>query len=199
MAQQSRSSRNIDAQAENPGSFSGFADSLRRYMSAWPVLVACLIGPLTKYFHLVPVYKDHENILAAITALYGFLLAAALFYYRPMFARSQSKRRQSRTRNNVVLMLPAVLLGLSIGSFFRYTVVVKDSIRSQRERLVELVDPAQLSAEQILARTDLTNIPNSDSLLLWYLATFLAAETSLVLMALSEYLRTPSTPATPGT
>ena len=199
MAQQSRSSRNIDAQSENPGSFSGFADFLRRYMSAWPAIVACLIGPLTKYFHLVPVYKDQENILAAITALYGFLLAAALFYYRPMFARSQRRRRQSRTRNNVVLMLPAVLLGLSIGSFFRYTVVVKDSVRSQRERLVELVDPSQLSAEQILARTDLTNIPNGDSLLVWYLATFLAAETSLVLMALSEYLLTPSMPATPGT
>lgn len=160
-------------------------------MSAWPALIACLIGPITKYLHLVPIYKDHENVLAAITALYGLLLAAALFYYRPAFMQPKRSRRQTRgLSSKAVLLLPAVLLAASIGSFFRYTVLVRDSIRTQRGRLAELVEPSQLSAEQILARTDFANIPHSSGLLRWYLATFLAAETSLIMMALSEYLKT---------
>jgi hypothetical protein len=159
-------------------------------MSAWPVLIACLIGPLTKYLHLVPIYRDHENLLASVTALYGLLLAAALFYYRPAFIQAKRSRRGRKVVSKAVLLLPAVLLAVSIGSFFRYTALVQDSIRTERGRLSELVEPSQLSAEQILARTDFTNIPSGGGLLRWYLATFLAAETSLIMMALSEYLKT---------
>ena len=183
---------------DDHGTFSGFAHFLRRYMSAWPVLLAVLIGPLTKYLHLVPIYKDHENVLAGVTALYGFLLAAALFYYRPAVVLPQRARRPAQGwsdkawSDKLILLLPAALLALSIGSFFRYTLVVQASIRTERGSLAEFVEPSQLSAEQILARTDLTNIPNGNELLVWYLAMFLAAETSLVVMALAEYLRTGS-------
>jgi hypothetical protein len=66
---------------------------------------------------------------------------------------------------------------------------VQESIRIERSGITSLVEPSQLSAEEILLRTDLTNIPDGNALMMWYLATFLAAETSLVIMALSEYLR----------
>src|SRR5579862_4363383 len=108
MTQPSRSATPRSRHPDNQGTFSGFAHFLKRYMSAWPVLIACLIGPITKYLHLVPVYKDHENVLACVTALYGFLLAAALFYYRPAFVRS--RRQAGRLGDKVVLLLPAVLL-----------------------------------------------------------------------------------------
>jgi len=68
------------------GDLPGFVRFLRRYMSAWPILIAGLIGPMTKYFALIPVYKDQQNLLAFLTSMYGFLLAAALFYYRPVIA-----------------------------------------------------------------------------------------------------------------
>jgi hypothetical protein len=195
MTQQSSSTESQRARPDKNGTFNGFAQFLRRYMSAWPVLIAVLIGPMTKYLHLMPVYKDHENVLACVTTLYGFLLAAALFYYRPVFVRSQRSSRQAPgLSDKVVLLVPAVLLAVSIGSFFRYTVLAQDSIRTERGTLAEFVEPSQLSTEQILARTDFTNIPNSNSLLTWYLAMFLAAETSLVVMALTEYLRTVTGP-----
>ena len=200
MTQQSHSARPQPARPDNSGTLYGFAHFLRRYMSAWPVLIAVLIGPMTKYLHLMPVYKDHENVLACVTTLYGFLLAAALFYYRPAFDRSRRSRQGARgVGDKLVLLLPAVLLAVSIGSFFRYTMLAQDSIRTERGGLTEFVVPSQLSSEQILARTDFTNIPNGSSLLIWYLAMFLAAETSLVVMALGEYLRTVSSPAARGT
>jgi len=149
------------------------------------VLIACLIGPITKYLHWVPIYKDHINILAAITSLYGFLIAAALFYYRPAFIRSV---RPTRLAEKLVVLLPLVLLAASISAFFRYNSLVQESIRIERGGISSLVEPSQLSAEEILLRTDLTNIPDGNALMMWYLATFLAAETSLVIMALSEYL-----------
>jgi hypothetical protein len=203
MVQRSRSAKPAH---DDHGTFGGFAHFLRKYMSAWPVLIAVLIGPITKYLHLVPTYKDHENLLAAVTALYGFLLAAALFYYRPALVRPPRARRAARGSpaarrmliwgDTLVLLLPAALLALSIGSFFRYTSTVQASIRAERGSLAEFVEPSQLSAEQILARTDLTNIPNGNELLVWYLTMFLAAETSLVVMALAEYLRTGSPSST---
>jgi hypothetical protein len=189
MAQSTRSVRPGPAHFNTHGTFAGFAHFLRKYMSAWPVLIACLIGPITKYLHWVPIYKDHINILAAITSLYGFLIAAALFYYRPAFIRSVRPRRQWHRRSeSLVVLLPLVLLAASITAFFRYNSLVQESIRTERGGISSLVEPSQLSAEEILLRTDLTNIPDGNALMMWYLATFLAAETSLVIMALSEYL-----------
>ena len=189
MAQSTRSVGAGSAQNNHYGTFAGFAHFLRKYMSAWPVLIACLIGPITKYLHWVPIYKDHVNILASITSLYGFLIAAALFYYRPAFIRSVRPRRQTRRiAERLVVLLPIVLLGASIGAFFRYNFLAQESIRIERSSITSLVEPSQLSAEEILLRTDLTNIPDGNALMMWYLATFLAAETSLVIMALSEYL-----------
>jgi hypothetical protein len=167
-----------------------FTQFLRRYLSAWPVIVACLIGPVTKYLHLVPIYRDHENVLAGVTALYGFVVAAALFYYRPTF-RLASGRRKAGLRGRIVLLLPAVLILASIGALFRYIVLVQDSIRVQRDQFRELgVEASQLGARDILARSDLTNIPNGTALVAWHLAAFLAAETSLVVMALVEFTKT---------
>lgn len=192
MDRQARLPRAKPRRSDTNGTFPEFAKFLRRYMSVWPVLLACLIGPIAKYLHLLPIYKDHENLLASLTALYGLLLAAALFYYRPAFLQPKRSRRSGKIAGNVVLLLPAALLVVSIGSFFRYTALVQNSIRTERGRLIELVEPSQLSAEEILARTDFANIPDGGRLLHWYLMTFLAAETSLVLMALSEYLKTKS-------
>ncbi|MBV8845386.1 MAG: hypothetical protein JO307_21465 [Bryobacterales bacterium] len=167
----------------------GFAQFLKRYLSAWSVMVACLIGPVTKYLHLLPIYKDHENVLASTTALYGFIIAAALFYYRPTL-RVQTGRRKNTLRSRIVLALPALLILFSVGSLFRYVTMVQDSIRLQRDQYIQLgVTTSQLGAKDILARTDLTNIPNGTGLIAWYLCGFLAAETSLVVMALVEFAR----------
>jgi hypothetical protein len=172
------------------GNLQGFVRFLRRYMSAWPVLVAALIGPMTKYFALVPVYKDQQNLLASITSLYGFLFAAALFYYRPVVAARPYGAPGDRQARTFTLMAyaPAVLIAVSIASIFRYVTLVQTSIGLQRQALSELVVRDQLGTEQILRLTDFINIPNGNALVAWYLAAFLAAETSLVLMALAEYL-----------
>jgi hypothetical protein len=185
-------SKSASSRAAQRDTLPGFAQFLKRYLSAWPVILACLIGPVTKYLHLLPVYKDHENVLASVTALYGFIVAAALFYYRPVF-RLQSGRRKATLRARVVLLLPAVLIILSVASLFRYVGLVQDSVRQQRDTYRELgVETLQLGANDILARTDLTNIPNGTVLIAWYLAGFLAAETSLVVMALVEFAKSES-------
>lgn len=174
--------------AEAGGTLSGFAAYLRRYMGAWPVLLACLIGPITKYLHLLPAYKDHENILAGTTSLYGFLLAAALFYYRPALAAGGKSGSEGKRR--AILWLPSLLIAASLALLFGYVFEVQVSVRVRRELLQEVVEPSQLSTPQILARTDFTNIPNGGELLGLYLAAFLTAETSLVVMALAEFVRT---------
>jgi hypothetical protein len=163
------------------GTLQGFARFLRQYMKAWPVLIACTIGPLNKYFQVVPTYKAHEDLLAGATSLYGFLFAAALFHYRPSINRAKL----------LSMLLPAILLAVSIGSLFRYATVVQDSVHQKRDLAGSLgVEASQLATGEILARSAFENIPRGTELLAWYLTSFLAAETSLVLMALAEYLKT---------
>ena len=162
----------------NEATFAGFSKFLRQYLRAWPVLVACLIGPISKYLRLVQMYAAQENLAAGIAAVYGFLLAAALFYYRPALLRGALLRK----------LLPASLIVLSIASLLRYTVALRDSISQQTDLASRLgVEASQLSSAEILARTGFQNIPHGSSLLAWYLAAFFAAESAVIVLALLEY------------
>lgn len=159
--------------------FAGFTEYLSQYAKAWPLLIACLVGPMNKYLHAVPVYKAHENLLAGATSLYGFLLAAALFHYRPVLFKIKP----------LAMAIPAVLIAVSALTLLHYYVLVQASVREQGALLGELgVIASQLSTEDILSRTGFENIPRGVELLCWYLGGFLAAETSLVTLALSEYV-----------
>jgi hypothetical protein len=147
-------------------------------MRAWPILIACLIGPLNKYFHLVPMYRSQENVATGIVSIYGFLFAAALLHYRPALFR---KRLLSK-------LLPVVLIVASVGSLAWYTVLIQNSIRKETELARELgVRADQLTSEQILSRTSLQNVPIGSALLAWYLMSFFGAETALIVFALAEY------------
>ena len=157
------------AREKRLGNLQGFVRFLRRYMSAWPILVAVLIGPMTKYFALVPVYKDQQNLLASVTSLYGFLFAAALFYYRPAIAARPYRAagdRQPRTRA-VMAYAPAALIAVSMVSIMRYVTLVQTSIALQQQALKQLVSSDQLGTEQILKLTDFINIPNDNALVAW--------------------------------
>jgi hypothetical protein len=175
------SSRSAKAKAEG---FAGFAGFLRRYLSAWPILAACLIGPIAKYLRLLPVYKDHENMFAATTSLYGLVIAAALFFYRPV------ARRLRASRSIAQAWAPLALIVISAGCLFLYLYLIQESIREKRETIAGFVPQEQTQSREILARTDLTNIPKGDALFVSYLGMFFAAETALVLMALREYAAT---------
>ena len=158
----------------------GFAQFFRGYLKTWPVLTACLIGPLNKYFHLIPMYRAQENLLTAIVFVYGFLFTASLLHYRPALLR----------RRTLLKLLPALLILVSIGSLTLYTVLIQASIRKETELARELgVRSDQLASEQILSRTSLQNVPNGSALLIWYLVAFFGAETGLVILALEEYGR----------
>lgn len=159
-------------------SLADFSRFFRGYLKAWPVLIACLIGPMSKYFHLVPMYASHENLATGIVFVYGFLFAAALFYYRPALVQKRTLAR----------LLPAILILLSIGSLFWYSVLIENSIRQETDLVRRLgVRSDELASEQILSRTSLQSIPNGTALLAWYLASFFSAETGLILLALNEY------------
>jgi hypothetical protein len=152
-------------------------------MGAWPVLLACLIGPLSGYLGLLPVYADHKNILSAATSLYGVAIAAALFSYRP------AVRRARRKDPAVWRWAPLVLLAASAVCLFLYLETVQRSIVEKREEIRGFVPAEQLRSEEILARTDWTNIPSGMQLTAIYLTVFFCAETALVLLALREYGR----------
>jgi len=87
-----------------------------------------------------------------------------------------------------MMLVPIVLIAASIVSVLRYTTLVQTSISSRRQVLTQLITSDQLGTTEILKRTDFTNIPNGNALVMWYLAAFLSAETSLVVMALAEYV-----------
>lgn len=160
--------------------FAGFTGFLRQYMKAWPALIACLIGPISKYFHFVHMYAAQENLAAGLVAVYGFLLAAALFYYRPALFRRRTVRK----------LLPALLILISIASLLRYVLLIQDSIREETELAGRLgVVASQLSSAEILARTGFENIPHGSALLAWYLSSFFAAESALIVLALLEYVK----------
>lgn len=162
------------------GTLAGFAKFLRQYMKAWPALIACLIGPLGKYFHFVPMYRAQENLAAGIVAVYGFLLAAALFYYRPALFRRRTFRK----------LLPAALILISLAALLRYVALIQTSIREETDLASELgVVASQLSPSQIMARTGPENIPQGSALLAWYLSSFFAAESALIVLALLEYVK----------
>ncbi len=155
-----------------------FTRFFRAYVRAWPVLIACLIGPMSKYFHLIPMYASHENLATGIVFVYGFLFAAALFHYRPALLRSRTLAK----------LLPATLILLSVGSLFWYSVLIQDSIRQKTDLARRLgVRSEELTSEQILSRTSLQNVPNGTALLAWYLLSFFGAETGLIMLALHEF------------
>jgi hypothetical protein len=155
-----------------------FSRFFRGYLRAWPVLIACLIGPMSKYFHLIPMYASHENLATGIVFVYGFLFAAALLYYRPALVRKRTFTR----------LLPAILILLSVASLFWYSILIQDSIRQKTDLVRQLgVRAEELASEQILSRTSLQGIPNGTALLAWYLASFFSAESGLILLALNEY------------
>lgn len=164
----------------NEATFAGFSKFLRQYVRVWPVLIACLIGPISKYLHLVQMYSAQENLAAGIAAVYGFLLAAALFYYRPALLRRALLRK----------LLPALLIMLSIASLLRYMVLLRESISQETDLASRLgVEASQLSSAEILARTGFQNIPHGSSLVAWYLAAFFAAESAVIVLALLEYVK----------
>src|SRR5579885_2907637 len=106
-----RGQAKAQTRSREPG-LAGFAQFFRGYLKTWPVLTACLIGPLNKYFHLIPMYRAQENLLTAIVFVYGFLFTASLLHYRPALLR----------RRTLLKLLPAILILLSIGSLTLYTV-----------------------------------------------------------------------------
>jgi hypothetical protein len=172
-----RGQRKTSDRNRGPG-LADFTQFFRGYIKAWPLLLACLIGPLSKYFHLIPMYSSHENLATGIVSVYGFLFAAALFYYRPALLR---KRLLTR-------LLPAILILLSAGSLFAYWIVLQNSIRQETDLARRLgVRSDQLASEQILSRTSLQSIPNGTPLLACYLVSFFGAESVLVILALNEY------------
>ena len=159
-------------------SLTDFTQFFGGYIKAWPVLLACLIGPLSKYFHLIPMYSSHENLATGIVSVYGFLFAAALLYYRPALLGQRLLTR----------LLPAILILLSIASLFAYWILLQDSIRQETDLARRLgVRSEQLASEQILSRTSLQSIPNGTPLLACYLLSFFGAESVLVILALNEY------------
>jgi hypothetical protein len=156
----------------------GFTQFFRSYIKAWPILIACLIGPMSKYFHLIPMYSSHEGLATGIVSVYGFLFAAALFYYRPALIRG---RRLTR-------LLPAILIAFSFGALFGYWILIQNSIRQETDLARRLgVRSDQLAPDQVLSRTSLQSIPNGTPLLACYLASFFAAESGIILLALNEY------------
>jgi hypothetical protein len=166
--------------SSRPYTLSGFVVFLRHYARAWPCLVACLIGPMNKYFRLFPMYKAYENTVTGITLLYGFLFTVALFHYAS----------SSFDRPVIVKLLPASLLLTSIGCLLLYTVAIQHSIRAEANILSSLgVVASQRSSDEILRRTDLSNVPRGPLLMTVYLISFFAAETCLIMFALVEYLK----------
>jgi hypothetical protein len=164
--------------SESPPAFLPFIGFVRRYLSAWPILIACLIGPISKYFHLIPIYKAHENLATGVVSVYGFLFAAALFRYQPPLSR----------RSKVWKLVPLILILLSVLSLVLYISVIQDSVRREADMAGRLgVIPSQLSYEEILARTSFPNIPRGNILLTTYLVSFFGAETALITFALLEY------------
>lgn len=171
--------------AREPG-LAEFSQFLKTYLRAWPVLIACLIGPLNKYLRLVPMYASEEDLATGIVFVYGFLFAAALLHYRPALLQQRTLAR----------VLPAALIVLSIAFLLWYMVLIQASIRSETDLARRLgVRFDQLASEQILARTSLANIPNGTTLLACYLASFFAAETGLVMLALNELANRPRSSA----
>lgn len=162
----------------NQNGLAGFARFLRQYAKAWPALLACVIAPIFRYLKLLPMYKAHEGLALGIVSVYGFLLAVAIFYYRPAFLRS---RKGSG-------LLPAVMLVLSFVSIILYLVAINRSIRMETDFAISVgVAASELIPGEILARTALENIPLSASLIASYLLAFFGAETALVIFALREY------------
>ena len=169
--------RKTSERNRGPG-LTDFTQFFGAYIKAWPILLACLIGPLSKYFHLIPMYSSHENLATGIVSVYGFLFAAGLLYYRPALL---SKRLLTR-------LLPAILILLSAGSLFAYWMLFQGSIRQETDLARRLgVRSDQLASEQILSRTSLQSIPNGTPLLGCYLLSFFAAESGIVMLALNEY------------
>jgi hypothetical protein len=158
----------------------GFAQFLHRYVRAWPVLIACVIGPINKYLHLIPMYEAHENVVTSVVSVYGFLFAAAVFHYQPTLFRRAAVRK----------MLPLVLILVSVISLFLYTTLIQNSIRKKTDLARRLgVESSQLSPVEIMARTGFPNIPYGTSLLTLYLIGFFGAETGLITLALLEYVK----------
>lgn len=128
-----------------------------------------------------PPGADLQRSRKCASRRYGFVWLhrrRGTFLFRPTF-RLASGRRKAGLHGRIVLLLPAVLILASIGALFRYIVLVQDSISVQRDQFRELgVEASQLGAQDILARSDLTNIPNGTALVTWYLTAFLTAETN---------------------
>jgi hypothetical protein len=155
-----------------------FARFLRRYVNTVLGLTACVMGPLSKYFHLIPIYADHENLATGIVSVYGLILAAALFHYQPALSG----------RPTLAKLLPATLILVSIASLVLYAFVIQDSIQIEIEKAATGgVDPSQLSHQEILARTGFPNIPHGMLLVALYLIGFFGAESALLVLALLAY------------
>lgn len=123
-------------------------------------------------------YSSHESLATGIVSVYGFLFAAALFYYRPALVRGHV----------LIRLLPAVLILLSVGSLMGYWILVQNSIKQETDLARRLgVRSDQLTSEQILSRTSLQSIPNGTPLLACYFVSFFAAESGIILLALNEY------------
>src|SRR6185312_3394714 len=158
-------------------SLTDFTQFFGGYIKAWPILLACLIGPLSKYFHLIPMYSSHENLATGIVSVYGFLFAAALLYYRPALLG----------KHLLTKLLPAILILVSAASLFAYWIFLQSSIRQETDLTRRLgVRADQLVSEQILSRTSLQSIPNGTPILACYLLSFFAAESGIIMLALNE-------------
>lgn len=115
----------------------------------------------------------------------------------PLFLLRQIKI----TWHGFIGLLPLILIAASIFCVFSYHVLLAESVKLIKvgaegvvrgKSVQELVVQHQLKgapAEIILSKADQDTIPFASELMVYYLAIFLTAEASFILMAIKEYLQ----------
>jgi len=92
-----------------------------------------------------------------------------------------------------VLALPLVFIAASLVLVFQYNEVLNATVGTIQSRVQEQ-SPSTLprpnrDINDILAKTDLNDIPYSSGLMILYIAIFLTAEAAFIMMAIKEYLQ----------
>jgi hypothetical protein len=173
-----------------PTRVKAFARYFKNYMGLSSFVTAALPIPVAS-LGLIPTFHAQTKLLSTYASLFCFLILGFVFYTRHPLARvffPQVKVTRPDQETKIsprvsVATMPLGLILLALMFVFFYHQTLNSSLNTLRSHGV---GPTE---SQLLENIELSKIPGSSTLIIFYVAFFLSAELAFVLMAVKEYLQ----------
>jgi hypothetical protein len=157
-----------------------FAAFFKSYMSVSTIVAASIPIPVTS-LKLIPIYTQQKSFLTVYASLFCFLLLAFVFSIRHRLAPAMFSRTKAGA---FIAMIPLLCMVLTLTCILVYHETLQLSFDATRAH-----GGVNASTQDLLERTDFSEIPYALPLAACYLGIFIFAESAFVMMAIREYLQ----------